>query len=155
MQSDLVRIFRNLISSQQLPLQLQRRPGPWLTPCCTSKWEQNPRACLTGPRHLWRPMTSSPCPTGWPLAHKPGAKRGSIPPSMPSEPAIMPMKDILKSQRSPFSFVYTTSTAFPLYCQVPCELLIRAAGSEMSLLRRETQGRGRGKGMCPLRSQEG
>lgn len=100
MQSDLVRIFRNIISSKQLPLQLQRRPGPRLTPCCTFKQhqkEQNPWACLSGRRRLRSPMESSPCPTGWPLLARLGLKWVPLPPCLPSEPMNMPMKHRSKS----------------------------------------------------------
>lgn len=78
-------------------------------------------------------MASSPCPAGWPLAHTPGAKRGSLPPPAPSEPVAMPMKHIPKSQEGPFAFLRTSSNALLLYGRVPCVLLIREAGSELSL----------------------
>lgn len=68
MQSDLVRIFSNLISSQQLPLQLQRRPAP-----PPNRKEKNPRACLTGPRHPRSLLASPACSMGQPLAHTPQA----------------------------------------------------------------------------------
>lgn len=53
--------------------------------------------------------------------------------SMTSEPVAMPRKHTPESQEGPFFFLHTTSKAFPFYCQVLCEFLIRAAGSELSL----------------------
>lgn len=100
MLSDLVRIFSNLISSQQLPLQLQRRPAPWLTPRCTlNRKEKNPQAYLTGPRHLRSCLASPLCPMGQRPAYVPWGKRGSLPLPVPSQSAAMPIKCKSMSQR--------------------------------------------------------
>lgn len=73
-----------------------------------------------------------PPPVGWPLAHTPGAKRSSHLPPVTSEPVAMPRKHTPEFQDGPFAFLLTTSKAFPFYCQVLCEFLVKAAGSELS-----------------------
>lgn len=142
MQSDLVQIFRNVISSKQLPLQLQRRPGPWLTPCYTFKQhqkEQNPWARLSGP------VDSSPCPTGRPLLAHLGLKWVRLPPCLPSEPVNMPVKHRSKSFLLPtHNFKY-----FPPL--LPAAMWTSDKSSwiwTVPLFRRVMQGRGRGRGAC-------
>lgn len=129
MLSDLVRIFSNLISSQKLPLQLQRRPAPRLTPCCTlNRKEKNPQAQTPGPRHLRSCLTSPPLPHGAASCLElKGAPFHCLclhslwPCLLNTNPCL---KKVLSASNTQLQTVFPSTTRYHL---------IRAAGSELSL----------------------